>query len=277
MRPRDILAVVASTSAGEPAIALAESLAANRRGRVTAALVNWLPNVAPIDGYVIDPLYGRLVEEAKRQIDEEQVKLARRLTEQDINAHVEPYFIDYAAAGVALGARAKHVDLSVVCRPTRVERSLAQTLVEAVLFNSGRPVLMAPPEWKRGDIGRNVLIAWKPTQEAARAVGDAEPFIMGADRVSVVTVDASPDRGYSEQPGADITEHLSFRGAKTELFNLNSSGRSETRAILDQAMVVGADLIVMGGYGRSRLSEFIFGGVTREILRTAELPVLMAH
>lgn len=145
------------------------------------------------------------------------------------------------------------------------------------MFDSGRPVIVVPSAWKTGTIGKNVLIAWKPTREAVRAVADADEFLMQAQTVSVVTVDAKPSQGYSEQPGADIAAHLAFRGAKTRLFNLDSAGRSETRTILMQARDIGADLIVMGGYGRSRLSEMIFGGVTREMLKSADVPVFMSH
>ncbi len=88
---------------------------------------------------------------------------------------------------------------------------------------------------------------------------------------------SGPSKGYGQQPGSDIAAHLAFRGAKVELFNLDSGERSETAAIQDHARVVGADLIVMGGYGRPRLSQLIFGGVTREILKTATIPVLMSH
>jgi nucleotide-binding universal stress UspA family protein len=93
-----------------------------------------------------------------------------------------------------------------------------------------------------------------------------------------VTVDAKPsENGYGDHPGADITAHLARRGLKVELVNLDSLGRSHAQTIQDHAIAVKADLVVMGGYGRSRLSEFIFGGLTREMLQTSDIPVLMAH
>lgn len=277
MSVRDILAIVTSASGGEPALAFGTELARQANGRLSAALVAWQPNVAPVDGFTVAPIYAELVEDAQKLLAEEKAKLAERLAKDERTAAVEPYFIEFGAAGAALGMRARHADLSVVVRPSKSDRSSARALVEAALFDSGRPVIIVPPVWKGQTIGRNVLVAWKPTREAARAVGDADDFITNAERVSVVTVDASPNRGYGEAPGADITAHLAFRGAKAELFNLASGGRSETQTILDQATAVGADLIVMGGYGRSRISEFIFGGVTREILTSADRPVLMSH
>jgi nucleotide-binding universal stress UspA family protein len=273
----DILAIVTSPAANEHVIAFAEQLTAQSTGRLTTALVNWMPNVAPVEGYVLDPFYGDLVKDAEKQSEEQRADLVRRLDKGTSRSAVEPYLIEFAAAGAALGLRARHADVSIVARPGDADGSSAHAILEAALFGSGRPVVIVPPSWKNGPIGRNVLVAWKPTREAARALGDAGDFLQQAERVSVATVDAKPSRGYGEQPGADITSHLARRGVKAELFNLDSTGRSETRAILDQALAVGADLVVMGGYGRARLTELIFGGVTRGILKSAEVPVLMSH
>lgn len=274
---KDILAIVTSQAANEHVVALAEQLTAQNSGRLTVALANWLPNVAPVDGYVFDPAYGDLVRDAERQLAEARARLGKRLEQEASGGAVEPFLIDFDAADTTLSLRARHADISVVARPSKIDTRWAHAILEAALFGSGRPVMLAPPGWKKVPVGRNVLVAWKPTREAARALGDADEFLLKAQRVSVVTVEAKPSRGYGEQPGADITAHLAYRGAKAELFNLDSAGRSETRTILDQALSVGADLIVMGGYGHSRLREFIFGGVTREILNSAELPVLMSH
>ena len=78
-------------------------------------------------------------------------------------------------------------------------------------------------------------------------------------------------------PGVDITAHLARRGVKVQLANLDSMGRTDASVIDEHALAVDADLIVMGGYGRSRMSQFIFGGMTREMLKTARVPVLMSH
>ncbi len=277
MSARDILAIVTSAATNEHVIAFAEQMSIENKGRLTAALVNWLPNVAPADGFIMDPMYGQMAEDARKQLAEEVARLEKRLGQGEARSSIEPLLIEFGAAGSSLGMRARHADISIVARPTKANASSTHAILEAVLFASGRPTIMAPPDWKPGPVGRNILLAWKPTREAARSLGDANDFIRQAQRVSVVTVDANPSRGYGEQPGAGIAAHLAFGGVNTELFNLDSGGRSETRAILDQASAVGADLLVMGGYGRARMSEMIFGGVTREILKSANLPVLMSH
>jgi nucleotide-binding universal stress UspA family protein len=277
MSGRDILAIITSQAGSEAVIAFAEQLAIQSRGRLTAALVNWMPSVPPIEDFSIAPIYGELVKHAKERLAREKTKLEERLSRSGSVAAIETFMPEFGAAGSALGIRARHADLTVVARPAQEDTRSAHAIFEAALFESGRPVVAIPRDWQTAPIGRHVLVAWKPTREAARALSDASEIIDKAQRVSVVTVDARPSRGYGEQPGADIAAHLAYRGAKVELFNLDSGGRSETRAILDHALVVGADFIVMGGYGRPRLSELIFGGVTREMLHTAKVPVLMSH
>jgi nucleotide-binding universal stress UspA family protein len=191
---------------------------------------------------------------------------------------VESLLLEFGAARSIHGMQARHADVTIVDLPASDTSDASHALLEGPLFESGRPIIVIPPEWKLREIGRSVLVCWKSTREAARALGDAEDFLGAADRVTVVTVDAKPsDDGYGVHPGSDISAHLARRGVKVELVNLDSTGRSEAKAIQDQALAVGADLIVMGGYGRSRMSEFIFGGVTREMLKTSTLPVLMAH
>lgn len=274
---RDILAIVTSQAANDHVIAFSSQLATQTKGRVTAAMVNWEPSYAPVEGLAVDPLYGQLLVDAREQLTRETEKLKIRLARDEGPSAIESYLLDIGAAGTALGLRARHADVTIVARPSKTNPDTGQAILDAALFESGRPVIFVPPEWKGGKIGRHILVAWKPTREAARALGDADDLIGGAERVSIATVDGKPSRGYSEQPGADIAAHLAYRGAKTELFNLASGGRSESEAILAQAMSLGADLLVMGGYGRSRMSEFVFGGVTRGMLRHATVPVLMSH
>jgi nucleotide-binding universal stress UspA family protein len=277
MKFKDILVVITSKSGGEAAIAFGEQLVRRNAGRLSTAIVNWQPNVAPVDGFIIDTMYADLVKEAYKHLEQEAQKVRERVAQEGGSGPVQSYLIFMGAAASTIGMRARHADVVVVARPSGAAASSAHAVLEGALFESGRPVVVVPPGWKGKDAGRSVLIAWKPTREAARALADAADFLAGASRVSIVTVDAKPSQGYGDHPGADIAAHLAVRGLKPELFNLDSAGRSETKAILDQATAVGADLIVMGAYGRPRVSEFIFGGVTRDMVTTSPLPVLMSH
>jgi nucleotide-binding universal stress UspA family protein len=127
-------------------------------------------------------------------------------------------------------------------------------------------------------LGENIVVAWNGRREAARALSDADSLIDLAKRVTVVTVDAKPGyETFGSTPGADIAAHLARRGVNVELRNVDGMGRGDAGAILDECAAVGADLLVMGGYGSSRLQEMVFGGVTRELSKSAPLPILMSH
>ena len=149
--------------------------------------------------------------------------------------------------------------------------SLAATL-DAALFDSGRPVLVAsqPP---LSSMGEHVAICWNGSAQAARAVGAALPFLCKAERVTVMTADEADRR----VPAATLRSYLARHDIRVvdEPFTLGS--RSIGKGLLEQAKAAQADLIVMGAYGHSRLREMILGGATRELLSGSSLPVLMAH
>ncbi len=279
MQFRDILAIVTSHARDEHVLAFGEQLAIQNSGHLSSIVVDWMPALPlAVEGYVVDPTWSELVARIGKDLKSEAVKVKQRIDRNlDSNA-VESLLLEPGAAKPIIATHARHADVAIVGRPTKTTSDASHAILEGPLFESGRPVIIVPPDWRPREIGQSVLVCWKPTREAARALGDAEDFLAGADRVTLVTVDAKPsETGYGAHPGTDISAHLARRGVKVELINLDSAGRSETKAIQDQALAIDADLIVMGGYGRSRMSEFIFGGVTREMLKASTYPVLMAH
>jgi nucleotide-binding universal stress UspA family protein len=145
--------------------------------------------------------------------------------------------------------------------------------LEAALFESGRPVLIAPPTPPQ-ELGRNVLVAWNGSTEQARTNAFAMPLLCGADEVTVLTVEGGMTPGPS---GEEAALHLVRNGAPATAVTVAPAGRTTGEAILDHARLRGCDLIVKGAYAQSRLREMIFGGATRHILAHATLPVLMAH
>ena len=278
MRFRDILSFVAGR-ADEHVISLAEQLAEQNSAYVSTLVANWRPSAtAAVDPWTIGPAWSELVAGAERHLGIAVAEVQARLERNQDVQKPESMLIELGRARMTVGSRARHADIAIVGRPTKADAEGAHALVEGALFYSGRPVLVAPPEWKRRQIGRRILVCWKPTREAARALGDADDFLVNASKVTVATVDARPSEyGYGPVPGADIAAHLARRGVTVDVANLDSLGRDETPAILDQALALDADLIVMGGYGHSRVGEFIFGGVTRDMLKTSTVPLLLAH
>ena len=145
-------------------------------------------------------------------------------------------------------------------------------------MESGRPILAIPTTWTVRDDMKRVMIAWDGGREAARAIGDAAPFLDLADEVVVATIDAQPKaRGVGPAPGADIAAHLARRGYSVEVKNFDDLGEETGDALLTAALAAGADLIVMGGYGHARLQQAIFGGVTKTLLEGSDIPLLLSH
>jgi len=153
---------------------------------------------------------------------------------------------------------------------------LEEFVIEGGLFASGRPVLVVPYIQRSAMTLDHVLVCWNGSPNAARAVGDAMPFLRRAKKIEVLV--ALGEAGTEDEvEGADIAQHLARHGLKIELERLAAIKGDVTDTILSYAAAAGANFLVMGGYGHSRLREFILGGVTRDILRSMTVPALMAH
>lgn len=182
---------------------------------------------------------------------------------------------DDAVSGI--GMRARYCDLVVVGQTDPDEKSPAvmDDFPEYMILNSGRPVLVVPYTGEFSDLGRRPLIAWDGSRAATRAITDAIPFLRRAQMVQVVIVNPSTDQ-HGEQPGADLATYLTRHGIPLEV-SVHRSKIDVGNALLSLATDLNADLMVMGGYGHSRLREMIMGGATRSILQTMTIPVLMSH
>jgi nucleotide-binding universal stress UspA family protein len=175
---------------------------------------------------------------------------------------------------------ARYADLAILGQldPDRVETELVRPRPEQVALASGRPVLIVPYAGHFDNAGRRIVIAWNSTREAARAVGDAMPFLASAELVTVLTIDPREGPGgHGELPGADIAVHLARHGVKTQIERTVSAGLPVGEVLLSRIADLGADLLVMGAYGHTRLRELLLGGATRSVLRSMTVPVLMSH
>ena len=157
---------------------------------------------------------------------------------------------------------------------TGVERDF----VEQVILGAGRPVIVLPVT---GDVRLSldeVIVGWDGGREAARAAFDAMPLLKAAKKVRIVRADPQKDPALrGTVPGADLAEALARHGVKAETEGFPTDGSDAGQALLRCANDSGAGLIVMGAYGHSRLTEFIFGGATRAVLGKLNRPVLMSH
>ncbi len=147
-------------------------------------------------------------------------------------------------------------------------------VLDAALMETGRPLLIVPPH-PPAQPGQIVAIAWKDTPEAARAIAAALPLLADARRVVILSV--------TEDPGVDaascerLRQELIWHNLATTVQHVAVEGQEPADALLKTTTNIGADLLVMGGYGHSRMREVVFGGFTRRVLQAADLPVLMAH
>ena len=166
---------------------------------------------------------------------------------------------------------ARYHDLVVMAR----DPAFSPDRIISVLMLSGRPLLIAPPK-PVATLGRNVAIAWKASAESARAVTAASSILAQADRVSILSVSENPAGDDTDRESAErLREALAWHGAKAEVRMKYASSGPESRALQELAYNDGADLLVMGASGHSRFREFVFGGVTKDMLNDCAVPVFL--
>jgi nucleotide-binding universal stress UspA family protein len=169
---------------------------------------------------------------------------------------------------------ARSVDLVVTSQPNPAAESPE---TDALLHDSGRPVLVIPRDKPINPALKRIVIGWNGSKEAARAVFDALPLLKEAEFVEVLVVDPAERPKGDLQQGEAIAAALARHGVRAELVAANKGGWSVEEAIVDHCDIAKADLLVLGAYGHSWLREFLFGGVTRGVLDNAPITTFMSH
>lgn len=168
--------------------------------------------------------------------------------------------------------RARLFDLTVLAQPDASAGGVNASTFESALFYSGRPVLAVPAAWSK-TCGGNIVLAWNGTHESVHALGASLPLLTNANRVTVFTVREDEAVASADQVSAYLARH----GVAAVARDVEADGAPIAEALLGAAREAGADMLVMGGYGHSRLRELVLGGATRGVLNTAAIPVLMVH
>ncbi len=169
--------------------------------------------------------------------------------------------------------RARCSDLVVVGRK-KYQNHLPENLIDRLLLESGRPILLAPSQTVRNFSG-TVMVCWKECRESAHAIAAAMPLLQAARRVFIVSVSEEDSDAMTSADG--VARQMLWHGIHATPCNLASHGQSIAKILSSAARDYGADLVIMGAYGRGRLTELIFGGCTDAFLRAADYPVLLAH
>ncbi|MBS0383903.1 MAG: universal stress protein [Proteobacteria bacterium] len=276
---KDILVPVFALEEDEAALRAAMDLAAKFDARVIV-LVLAIGAASPYADEVasLSKVLDDIAEPARSEAASRRAAIAKWLERAPVEYEIRDITVEAALISDEILAHARLADLIVITR-TRGDERARRELFSDVLFKSGRPVLLIPPDAPASENAWNrIVIAWDAKPQAVRAIAAAMPLLRAAEAVRLVTVDARPSRsGHGQAPGSDVAAYLARRGVRVEVHNVDGLGRSAGRAIADCAVEFGADVIVMGGYGHSRAREIVFGGVTRDLVGASTTPLFLAH
>ena len=286
---KDILVPYVNADSEKAPAAAAMALAEAFEAHVAILVTVDVPPPMPSDwGAMAYDVYARLHEEARKRaaerVDALRGKFAHSAAPFDIRTAEAVSLYPQNAATL----QARYADLTVLPAMPRngTDNMFVHDYFHDILRHSGRPVLVVPNGNTATLPPKRAVIAWKPTREASRAVADAMPLLYKADAVDVLVIDPAVGEsahrgghggGHGCEPGTDIAAHLAHHGLRVEVVTRPRMNFSVAYAVLDYARMVGADLIVAGGYGHSRLREAMLGGTTRELLQTTHLPVLFSR
>ncbi len=277
---KDIVVILNAREAENPAADYAVSVAGALEAHLTGIALVYDP-IAPMSelGYnpreaidVIDRLRRDNNVAAKAAID----RFIKATSRAGVSAEPLTLGASFADAGNQFGRIARRFDLAVIDQTKPESRAVEANIVESAVFDSGRPVIFVPYIQKAPLKLDRVMVCWDGSRPAARAISDAMPLLDRSGRVELVIV-ASERSKQEEIEGVDMGQHLARHGLDVVVQRITRGGVDVADALLSHAADAGTDFIVMGGYGHSRLREFVLGGVTRSILRSMTVPVLMSH
>ncbi len=274
---KDIVVNLSVTRGGGPAGDYAVSIASALEAHLAGIAFVYDP-IVPISGTgyippeVIETQQSDNEAAAKAAID----RFAEATRRAGLSAEPLTLSASLAGAGDQFGRIARRFDLAVVGQAEPETSTVEDIIAEATLFESGRPMIVVPYIQKAPLKLDNVMVCWDGSRQAARAVGDALPLLAKAGRVEIVII--TNERGKQDEiDGADIGQHLARHGLKVDVHRIAGGDIDVADALLSHAADGGTDFMVMGGYGHSRLREFVLGGVTHSILKSMTVPALMSH
>lgn len=259
-------------------LAIARDLAARHQATLTALFATTPPPETLPFAYAASAVSVNLLQELHTQ----WLARARQAYDQVVASGSGP--IAWAELGgdpVVRGfvEQAWCADLVVLGQADPAEptgQELPPGFVESVLLDSGKPVLIVPYAGRHQTVGNNVLVAWKASRESARALAASIPLLRDAAQVHVAEWrEKTPPRASGE--ALDVERYLRLHGVQPTMHRYHDEPAEVGEMLLSMAADVGADLLVMGCYGHSRTRELVLGGVTRTVLRTMTVPVLMSH
>ena len=232
----------------------------------------------PVVGDAMTPQLLEAAVEASRDLSEARREAARKTFDQVAaegggQGSLATWTEQAGRAHAILPRLARVCDMAVIGGLGDKADPSLPIVFEALLFSGGRPVLLVP-EGHDGPVGTHIAVAWSDTVEASRALHAARPLLRLADQVEILSVSGDAEDPYR---AADVCAYLEAHGVAATTRRVDPQGRKVAEVVLGTCNDRGADLLVAGGYGHSRIGEMVFGGVTRGILENFDIPVLIAH
>lgn len=279
---KDLLVHIDASQACTHRVAAALALAKRQGASVTGVAIALDSTISSYAGI-----------EFPASLSAQQKEIVKKAADQAIatfEAAAKAAGVDHASRLITCGAskapaqlsfHARHADMTFMGQPNADEpgASFQEALLDGVLFASGRPVYIVPYIGRFEMAVRKAVIAWDGGRKAVRAVNDAIPLLQGRGGEVVILV-VNPEQrrdAHGDRPGADIAAHLARHGIATKIETQRATEISPDQAILNFLSDAGADLLIIGAYGHSRLREKAFGGVTNTILHQMTVPVLMSE
>lgn len=276
MALKNLLVVVDNSKAIDRRIGFAAALADKHDAHLTGLYVKVPPQIPAYVQAAFPPEVRRL----QTQMLDELAQKAHKIFEETVRRYGRfdrsEWRVAHGDAETAAEILVRYADMVIAGQrdPDDQER-LGAIDPEDLVMGCGRPVLLVPYAYKPDRVDERVLVAWNGSRESARAIADAMPLLEAASHVTVLAINPGPELG--DEPCADITLHLARHNVHAEAAHIQVSDMEPGDALLSRATDLGADLIVMGAYGRPRLRELVMGGATRHIMRHMTMPVLMSH
>jgi len=274
---KDIIVSLPVSSSPQPVIDYATSVATTFGAHLSGVAFAFEP---VIPGTVFDGMAASIVSTYRSESKKAGADAVAKFNDAARRAGLssECHLLEAGPSGASelFGQVARVFDLSIVAQTDPEKDAPEELLVEGALFGAGRPVLVVPYIQKSGLSLNRVLVCWDGSRSAARAIGDAMPFLERSKAVEVITI-AKHEGPRDVIPGVGLAHHLARHNLNVDLKQIVAGDLDVANTIMSHAADVAADLIVMGGYGHSRLREFVLGGATRGVLESMTVPTLMSH
>jgi nucleotide-binding universal stress UspA family protein len=273
---KDVMVRLDGTRADEARVTAVDQIAEYFDSHIVGLFLNVLPLlIAEEDNAAAAAESIRLIEAARALGDQVEARLRQQLARLQKPFELRRFDTFSSAMGPIAAREARTADVFVALRPNGSPKDPDQ-LIESVLFGAGRHLFLLPERKTVASALDHVMIAWNGSREAARAVAEALPYLRKATTVSIVVVDETAPVEEQTLLGKDLLGHLQHHGIGAKIHRVTQNGDVASTLIAESKRLK-PDLIVMGGYGHSKMREWLLGGATYEMMHKSPMPLLMAH